>query len=372
MNIELLNYICCPTCKSKLVGKNMIGAHDNITDGVLECSGCEEVYPIIESIPVIISKAKIVHYMHNQEHLNILFRHNILSTNPCNASDDDHIKATSSQQWGMQREIDTFTSNKQDDKISDTFTSRFFFEELQLDEHALKGKVILDACCGGGRGLMHSVKLGRLVFGIDISETLYQLKDHFKEALQHNLFLIRCDACALPFNNAFFDIIYSQRALHHLPSFDSGIKELTRTLRTNGSISFSVYSRENNAIMIYIVEPLRHAINAIAGIKGIKIVSWIIAAAVFPFLKLYCWLVGNKQVPLVFHKLFTHWGSFDFNRFRYHVVFDLLQAPKAVYLKKSAIVNVLARNTIVPLSMFCQHNMVWCFNGRKDFDQLEK
>src|SRR5947209_3444725 len=48
----------------------------------------------------------------------------------------------------------------------------------------------------------------------------------------------RCEAAALPFDDASFDLVFGHAVLHHLPDLDAAFAELRRVLRPGGAIAF--------------------------------------------------------------------------------------------------------------------------------------
>ncbi len=365
MNIELFKYLRCPLCKGQLTCLQPRDMQQAITNGILECAGCKEQYPVLSGIPVMIPRNKLIPYVHRQNDFDFLQKIDFFKGCVTQRTADEFIKVQASNQWTFQRARDSYAREDRACARSDFFTARFFFEETQLTQEEMQNKVILDACCGGGRGLAHAVKIGRIVFGVDISETIYQIQEMLSGALSRNLFLVRCDITSLPFSDNFFDIVYSQRALHHIFPMQKGIKEVARVLRAGGRLSFSVYSQENNVIMRKLVEPARHFVSSVGGFRMTFFLSLIIALCVFPFVKIYRLVCFRSNSHFVFHRLFLHWGSLSFRRFRFHVVFDLLHAPHAEYISKEKIKSLLGTVGVIPERFFLQHGTVWCVSGIK-------
>jgi ubiquinone/menaquinone biosynthesis C-methylase UbiE len=123
---------------------------------------------------------------------------------------------------------------KKADHYDDTFDGRFTreFKELLLRTIQIPtGGKLLDVACGNGRLLeMLSKKHDFTGFGVDISE---KMVDNARRLNQSMVFeQAGCDA--LPFEDAFFDILTVCAAYHHFPDVTRFTKEAFRVLKPNG------------------------------------------------------------------------------------------------------------------------------------------
>ncbi|MCK6439728.1 MAG: class I SAM-dependent methyltransferase [Planctomycetes bacterium] len=104
-----------------------------------------------------------------------------------------------------------------------------FFKSVDL-----RGKDVLDACCGGGENSSYLVARGAVVTGLDISER--QCEIYHRRFPEH-----RVECCSIlqtTFGDATFDIIVTE-SLHHLPpNLDRGVRELHRILKPGGMLVF--------------------------------------------------------------------------------------------------------------------------------------
>ncbi len=129
------------------------------------------------------------------------------------------------------------------DTISEEFsaTRREIWEEMKfLFDFLKKGDRVLDLGCGNGRWYPLFKEKEVDYFGVDFSEKLVAIaKKTFPEAK----FLV-ANALSLPFENHFFDKIYSIAVLHQIPSFDFRIqflKECKRVLKPEGILILTVW-----------------------------------------------------------------------------------------------------------------------------------
>lgn len=117
----------------------------------------------------------------------------------------------------------------------------FLSEDIKkLGDLAKEGEKILDLGCGNGR--LFSVFQGKRVsyFGVDFSERLIQIA---QKKFPEGKFIV-ADAFNLPFENDFFDKVYSLAVFHHIPSKELRIKfleEIFRILKPRGLLILSVW-----------------------------------------------------------------------------------------------------------------------------------
>ena len=118
----------------------------------------------------------------------------------------------------------------------------FFFEATQFERQKLKGKLILDIGCGGGRfGDRVIAHEGRLV-ALDYSEAVDVAREFLFESAPETLF-IQGDALNLPLAEEVFDDAFSIGVLHHTPEPRKGVSEANRVLKPGGSFALSMYPK---------------------------------------------------------------------------------------------------------------------------------
>lgn len=90
---------------------------------------------------------------------------------------------------------------------------------------------ILDAGCGTGQ--LARLLNRRSIFQLDISYVMCT------EAFVGSEATICADMTALPFEDGFFDIVFSSLALQWLPDMQAALQELSRTLKAGGILAVS-------------------------------------------------------------------------------------------------------------------------------------
>jgi uncharacterized protein YbaR (Trm112 family) len=56
MKKDMMNILCCPTCKSSLELIVKKEHNDDIITGSLQCTHCKKTYPILDGIPNFIDE----------------------------------------------------------------------------------------------------------------------------------------------------------------------------------------------------------------------------------------------------------------------------------------------------------------------------
>ena len=122
----------------------------------------------------------------------------------------------------------------------DVYWGEFVASERQLKLLGeVKGKKILEICCGGAQNSIALLKWGAEVYGIDLSrkQILYGKRLARKEKRQIDL--IVGNAEKLPFKNGYFDMVITAISLLYVPNLAAAISEVNRVLRRRGYFVFS-------------------------------------------------------------------------------------------------------------------------------------
>ena len=100
---------------------------------------------------------------------------------------------------------------------------------------------ILDLGCGNGRLWEVVQKKNVFYFGVDFSEKLLEIA----RRKYPRVFFQKANVLSLPFDDDFFDKIFSFSVLHHIPSFEFRLtffREARRVLRKGGLFVLSVWN----------------------------------------------------------------------------------------------------------------------------------
>ncbi|GAK45072.1 type 11 methyltransferase [Tepidicaulis marinus] len=128
----------------------------------------------------------------------------------------------------------------------------------------MRGKRVLEIGFGPGYDALSFMQAGATYSGIDITpENLERTRKHlalfgFEPEVRQG------DAEALPFDDASFDVAYSNGVLHHVPSIEQAFSEVHRVLEPGGDFYVLVYNKNSLfyritlAIWYQIIHGYRH------------------------------------------------------------------------------------------------------------------
>ena len=195
MNKRLLQYLCCPKCKSDLIEKG----------GFLICEKCNEKYKIQKDIPILI--------------------------------DLDNLSGH------LQKQIQYFereNKNKVEYRLEEWQKS--YIRRLKENFYIKKESILIDVGTGSGYIAVEMAKMGLEVIACDLTlQSLVRLRDVIKkERLEENLFLICCSAEDLPIKEKTADYLVVNAVLEHLPNENKAIEEIDRVCKKNAQLMITV------------------------------------------------------------------------------------------------------------------------------------
>lgn len=266
-----------------------------------------------------------------------------------------------------QRTADAFTSSWNNLPIGSVYSKEQFAEWFSpLDKEDVVGKTVLELGCGGGNLMIHLLDWQpAYLTGVDLGESVEMANKNCSghsnknwRAVQHDLVTYRGEPV---------DLAYCIGVLHHLKDPEAGVQSLLENTKPGGNFHGWVYAHEGNAVIRYIVDPIR---------KIASILPWwftkygLATPLVFPYF-LYAKFLRLIGFPkfLSFLPLFEYakWiSSRPFSFFR-HVAFDQLVTPQTAYMTKKRVESWLADPLVEPGSTYLifRNGNSWKFGGRR-------
>lgn len=203
MRERLLEFIACRSCKSDF--QLRAGERDpdgEIMTGSLRCPRCEKEYPILKGVPRFIEGIR-------------------------SAEDLRSVYADSfGHQWT------TYNWLRDEDPLE-------FYTITDLRPEDLKGKIVFDAGCGGGRVARTMAPLAKELFALDYSiavDKAFELCRGFG-----NAHFIQCDVNEHPFKPGLFDFVHSHGVLHHTPDTKRSFDQLPALVKPGGLFYVAVF-----------------------------------------------------------------------------------------------------------------------------------
>ncbi len=213
MKVELLKILACPDCKKGpliLVDKKSEGKE--IKTGGLECRRCHRKFPIKNKVPYLLPKEFNLSKQRNRSVEHKIAQVKGYSTVDC-SPDSLHVNIPH-----CHGEVGKFLFN-------------YPLECCKKFLGKIKGKKILNVCCGRGAEAEYFSTLGADLLGLDISPEFLRCSIVRSKKYGFDFDVIVGDAEKLPIMSKSFDYGLVRDGLHHLPNPYLGIQELSRISR---------------------------------------------------------------------------------------------------------------------------------------------
>ena len=237
MDLKLLQILACPECQSELdyIGNKSL---DNqfVADGQLTCIQCNNIYPIINSIPRFVPK--------------------------------ENYTSSFGFQWNK------YKYTQVDEYSKALYSEERFKAETKWSPEEMKGNFILDAGCGNGRFVDVCSRLADCqVVGIDMSSAIDAAQELFHD--RKNVHLIQASIYKLPFKTGVFDKCYSIGVIQHTPDPELSIAALPKFLKKGGKIVISMYEKKPWTLFYskYLLRPITKHVNKKTLLFSIRLLS---------------------------------------------------------------------------------------------------
>lgn len=328
MKRRLLLYLACQKCRGPFEAAANREEGEEILEGWLTCSGCQDRFPVTRGIPRFLPR----------------------ELSPAKQA----TAAAFGYEWTHYAEL------------TEADRAEFLDWIKPLDPAVFAGCVVLDAGCGKGRHLFQSAQFAaRDVIGIDLSdavEAAYQNTRHLP-----NAHVIQADIYNLPFLTP-FDLAYSIGVLHHLPDPKAGFLSVARHVKPSGRISIWVYGKEGNRWIEQFVDPVRIHVTSRLPKFVTRAISFLLALPLYFALKLVYGPAGHlprlarwkRALPYADYLCAISGYSFAENFWN---VFDHLVAPTAFYIGREEVQDWFATAQLEQVEITPRNNNSWRGTG---------
>lgn len=235
MNDELLDLLACPGCRGGISLSSVVRRHSRrVMEGTLECRNCGQGYPVRGGIPRFVAG--------NVDDLEVRVADLFGAEFSQFAANDDDFDSLAVRRGiffsrtGLDPNVDDIGNGDPFDLL------RLERVGLHADGSALKGKVVLDAGCGGGRFTGIISETASRTVGLDLGNQVERAFEPYAE--DPRVDIVQGSVLAPPFQAGVFDVVVSLGVLHHTPAPPKGVERLAALLRPGGSLSLMVYPPE--------------------------------------------------------------------------------------------------------------------------------
>ena len=163
-------------------------------------------------------------------------------------------------QWysGFDRDITKDVLYHHLNQLEDMFTKRRHLAVNEMPIRNLTGKDVLEIGCGGGGHASLFKRAGACIVASDITkERCLSTAKKFGLIEEGWGMVLQGDAENLPFEDASFDIVYSNGVLHHSQDTEACVTEVERVLRPGGLAVIMLYCRSS---ILYWLKLLTHTL----------------------------------------------------------------------------------------------------------------
>jgi len=234
-----------------------------------------------------------------------------------------------------------------------------------LTRKDIEGKSVLELGCGNGSLMVHMVIWKpEYLEGVDLGDSVVTAEINL--AGRENVQVTKGDLVEFTSPEP-FDIVYCIGVLHHLQSPEKGFESVIRNTKAGGNFHCWVYAREGNAVIRYIVDPVRK----VASVLPWWMTKYFFATPlVVPFylyaklMKLLPKIALFKKLPLYEYALWIAEREFAFFR---HVAFDQLVTPQTAYIPKATIEQWLTSRKEIDQKttyIIMRNGNSWKFGGK--------
>jgi len=232
----------------------------------------------------------------------------------------------------------------------------------------IEGRRVLELGCGNASLLVHMLAWKPAYLeGVDLGDSVTSAMRNLRDVASEGWAIRKADLTAYVASEP-FDVAYSIGVLHHLKEPKTGFEAVLRNVRRGGRFHCWVYAHEGNAVVRWIVDPIRRLACRLPWWMTKHFIAAPLVVPYFFYAKaLRRWLSGERFRFLPLHAYSLWIAQRDFAFFR-HVAFDQLVTPQTAYIRRETIERWLASHPEVDeVSTYIvfRNGNSWKFGGRK-------
>lgn len=228
------------------------------------------------------------------------------------------------------------------------------------------GKRVVELGCGGGSLLTHmSTWAPHELIGVDLGSSVEMAERNMARAGAKDFRIVRHDLTTYNAEEP-CDLAYCIGVLHHLKEPRTGFDAVLRNTRPGGRFHCWVYAHEGNAVIRWIVDPIRKVASLLPWWFTKYFVATPLVVPYFLYAKLINTLRWKALRGLPLHDYSLWIAQRDFAFFR-HVAFDQLVTPQTAYIRRSTVEQWLADERVEPGTSYIifRNGNSWKFGGKR-------
>jgi len=271
------------------------------------------------------------------------------------------------------------TLESEDKKTADAFASSWnnlpggsvytvgqfedWFAPITKDD--VTGKTVLELGCGNGSLLCHMPAWQpAFIEGVDLGSSVLSCEKNMKQTGFTNFKITQYDLTKFAGNG--YDLVYCIGVLHHLKKPIEGFESVLRNTKPGARFHCWVYAKEGNAVVIYIVDPIRKIASKLPWWFTKYFIATPLVVPYFVYAKTISVSKIFKRFPLYEYSCWIAKRGFLFFR---HVAFDQLVTPQTTYISKQTLQDWIDKYPEIDKAsayIIFRNGNSWKFGGRKN------
>jgi SAM-dependent methyltransferase len=369
MLVSDIGLLECVDCRGDLHIHSAERRDGHILDGILRCGLCGAMYPVLRGVGIFFRKEVALHFLSKEE-----FSALRGSGNPSAFGErtviakEDQKQLLVAKNWQYQWEqVAAYDAAVLTRDSKDLYGSDVFWKFIPIPPESVLGKTLYVACAGRGREAFHLTRQNpaKLIIN-EIGSEIYAISDLIAD-FKGKLLLLRCDVSYSPLKQGIADITICDHALQHVSDHTLGFSSLVKATKKNGLVCICVYSRENNFLMVNVIEPIKIVLRRLP-LKLLRMLALVPAALIFLIIQLIYRPMNSffrktaSRLPLFEHMMF--WSRNNFATI-WMSCFDLIHAPISYHFTRAEVENLAQSNDLAIEKIVNTNGTLWSLVARK-------
>lgn len=244
MNNALLKHIACSHCWGPLEGTDLEGRDGDVETGLLTCSECRQLYPVIAGVPRLVPDAVSDHYpFFEQQRARIpadVWERNFTPASLARARRalrrQKRTQRSFSLEWSFQPDAGKTWGFDPRERLEHVLR-----DSLEMSPAACAGRTILDAGCGNG--VLTSLLGERFgtVIGVDLGTSVIEAH---RRNRRPNVHFVQGDLMHPPLRGSAVEVLISLGVIHHTPNTELTFSCLAPLVAPGGRMYVWLYKPE--------------------------------------------------------------------------------------------------------------------------------